>query len=360
MVQISIRDLTKRFGRQTVLDGVTLDIPAGELFFLLGPSGCGKTTLLRHIAGFVAPDRGRIFFDDQDVTRVPAHRRGLGMMFQNYALWPHLNVAQNVAFGLEERRRPRQEIEQRVTEALSMVRLENLGARRISELSGGQQQRVALARALVVQPRCLLLDEPLSNLDAQLRHEMRSEIRRLCKSLGLTVIYITHDRDEALSMADRVGIMDAGRLVQVGDPEHLYRNPANRMAAAFIGETNFIDGVVQGLSSREGHYGVKTSFGVLHARPNLPEWHPVHGDLVVLSVRPETLTFGHVLGAANHFPGHIVDTTYLGATVQYLVQVSEGPLIKISDTNPRQIRQPSIEGIRAMAAAADVVMLPAA
>ncbi|HYF36841.1 MAG TPA: ABC transporter ATP-binding protein [Prosthecobacter sp.] len=358
MVHISIRDLTKRFAKQTVLSGINLDIPAGELFFLLGPSGCGKTTLLRHLAGFYHPDQGKIFFDDQDVTRVPAHRRGLGMMFQSYALWPHLNVAENVAFGLEERRRPRNEIEQRVTEMLEMVKLNGYESRRITELSGGQQQRVALARALIIQPRCLLLDEPLSNLDAKLRHEMRAEIRRLCKTLGLTAIYVTHDRDEALSMADRIAILDGGRLVQVGTPEEVYRNPASRMAADFIGETNVIEGVVQGLSSREGFYGVRTPFGIMHGRPNSPDWYPTQGEVVALSIRPEALTFGHILGSANHFPGCIVETTYLGATVQYLVQVHDGPLIKVCETNPQHVRHPSSEGLRAMASAADVVLLP--
>ena len=182
MVSISIRQLTKRFGRSTVLHGVSVDIEEGELFFLLGPSGCGKTTLLRHIAGFYEPEEGQIFFDDKDVTKLPVHQRGTGMMFQSYALWPHMTVAQNVAFGLEERKRPAAEITQRVEEALEQVKLAGLGSRKIQQLSGGQQQRVALARALVIHPNCLLLDEPLSNLDAKLRIEMRAEIRRICKA----------------------------------------------------------------------------------------------------------------------------------------------------------------------------------
>jgi iron(III) transport system ATP-binding protein len=244
MVSISIRQLTKRFGSNTVLHGVNLDIQEGELFFLLGPSGCGKTTLLRHIAGFYMPDEGQIFFDEQDVSRQPVHERGTGMMFQSYALWPHLTVAENVAFGLEERKRPPAEIAQRVEQALDQVQLSGLGTRKIQQLSGGQQQRVALARALVIHPNCLLLDEPLSNLDAKLRIEMRSEIRRICKDFGLTGIYVTHDRDEALSMADRMAIMDQGHLVQVGTPEEVYCNPATPMVAGFIGETNFIEGVV--------------------------------------------------------------------------------------------------------------------
>jgi iron(III) transport system ATP-binding protein len=250
MVTITIQELTKRFSGSVVLSSVNLQIDAGELFFLLGPSGCGKTTLLRHIAGFYMPDDGKIWFDDEDVTRLPAHKRGTGMMFQSYALWPHLNVAQNVAFGLEERKRPRKEIEHRVSEALEQVKLDGLGSRKIQQLSGGQQQRVALARALVIRPKCLLLDEPLSNLDAKLRLEMRTEIRHIVKQHGLTAIYVTHDRDEALSMADRMAIMDAGKLIQVGAAPEIYLNPATRMVAEFIGETNFIEGRTLRESSR--------------------------------------------------------------------------------------------------------------
>jgi ABC-type Fe3+/spermidine/putrescine transport system ATPase subunit len=224
-------------------------------------------------------------------------------------------------------------------------------------LSGGQQQRVALARALVVQPRCLLLDEPLSNLDARLRHEMRAEIRRLCKSLGLTAIYVTHDRDEALSMADRVAIMDGGRLVQVGAPEEVYRHPGSAMVAEFLGDTNFIQGVAQGLSSREGYYAVQTHVGIMSARPNLADWNPAQGDPVILSVRPEAFSFGHILGASNSFTGHIIETTYLGASVQYLFQVYNGPVLKVSESNPQRIRQPSTEAVRVSVSAADAVMI---
>ena len=357
MVSISIRQLFKRFGKQTVLAGIDLDIAAGELFFLLGPSGCGKTTLLRHIAGFYTPNEGSIYFDDHDVTRLPAHKRGTGMMFQSYALWPHLNVAQNVAFGLEERKRPRKEIEHRVTEALHLVQLDGLGARKIQQLSGGQQQRVALARAMVIQPRALLLDEPLSNLDAKLRLEMRSEIRRLCKERGLTGIYVTHDRDEALSMADRLAIMDGGKLVQIGTPEEVYRFPATRMVAEFIGESNFIEGTAMRESSREGFYDVETVCGIVRGLPNAADWHPVPGQPVWVSIRPESLTFSHVLDSPNRFSGHIVGTTYLGATVNYELQLDGGPLIQVCETNPLGVRQPSMESLRAMVAPEDVLLI---
>ncbi|MBL9133087.1 MAG: ABC transporter ATP-binding protein [Verrucomicrobiaceae bacterium] len=357
MVTITIQELTKRFGGSTVLGGVSLQIDAGELFFLLGPSGCGKTTLLRHIAGFYEPDGGKIFFDEEDVTRIPAHRRGTGMMFQSYALWPHLNVAQNVAFGLEERKRPAKEIEHRVAEALEQVQLGSLGSRKIQQLSGGQQQRVALARALVIRPKCLLLDEPLSNLDAKLRHEMRAEIRRICKENGLTAIYVTHDRDEALSMADRMAIMEGGHLAQVGTPQDIYRHPASRMVAEFIGETNIVEGRVFRESSRQGFFDVETSFGMLRGRPNEVGWTPVNGQPVCLSIRPEAMTFHHIMDSPNRFPGQIIDTTYLGSTVQYQLQVQNGPLIKITEFNPFTVRPPSDEETRAMAAMHDVVII---
>jgi ABC-type Fe3+/spermidine/putrescine transport system ATPase subunit len=278
------------------------------------------------------------------------------MMFQSYALWPHLNVAQNVAFGLEERKRPRKEIEHRVAEALDQVKLGGLGSRKIQQLSGGQQQRVALARALVIRPKCLLLDEPLSNLDAKLRLEMRSEIRSICKQHGLTAIYVTHDRDEALSMADRMAIMESGKLAQVGTPAEVYRNPASRMVAEFIGETNFVEGRAMRESSWAGFFDVETSFGVLRGRTD-GSWQPAAGQPVVLSIRPEAMTFANLTDSPNRFPGHIVDTTYLGATVQYLIQVENGPLMKVCEINPQEIRPPSADECRAMAAMTDVVIL---
>src|SRR5271166_4942428 len=223
MATIRIENVSKRFGETVALAGVRLEIASGEICFLLGPSGCGKTTLLRAVAGFVEPDEGRIFIEDSEITRMPAHERGTAMMFQSYALWPHLTVEQNVAFGLEERKVARAEITRRVAEVLGIMRLAKHAGRRIHELSGGQQQRVALARALVVQPRCLLLDEPLSNLDSRLRVEMRGEIRRLCKEFGLTAIYVSHAQKEALASGDRVAVMYAGRIRKVGPPLGVYR-----------------------------------------------------------------------------------------------------------------------------------------
>lgn len=356
MVDIALHDLTKRFGTQTVLDRVSLEIAAGEFFFLLGPSGCGKTTLLRHLAGFLQPDAGRIAFGGEDVTRLPPHRRDTGMMFQSYALWPHLNVAENVAFGLEERRLPRAEVRTRVAEALDRVQLGNLGERRIGQLSGGQQQRVALARALVIRPRCLLLDEPLSNLDAKLRHEMRAEIRRIVKAFGLTAVHVTHDRDEALSMADRLAVMDAGRIAQVGTPEEVYRNPACRRVAEFIGATNLIPATA-GSGVNGGRQEVQTAFGRLLGRPGGTP--PAPGTPVLLSIRPEALVFEPAADAVNPLPARITDLTYLGATAQYEVQVPGGPKLQVCEMNPRVLRRPGETEVRLAVAPEDVLLLPA-
>jgi ABC-type Fe3+/spermidine/putrescine transport system ATPase subunit len=356
MVDIALHDLTKRFGTQTVLDRVSLKIAAGEFFFLLGPSGCGKTTLLRHLAGFLQPDSGRIAFGGEDVTRLPPHQRETGMMFQSYALWPHLSVAENVAFGLEERRLPRAEVRSRVAEALDRVQLGNLGARRIGQLSGGQQQRVALARALVIRPRCLLLDEPLSNLDAKLRHEMRAEIRRIVKEFGLTAVHVTHDRDEALSMADRLAVMDAGRIAQVGTPETVYRDPSCRMVADFIGSTNLVPATA-GAVVTESQQEVWTTFGRLLGRASGTA--PAPGTRVLLSIRPEALFFDPPSDAINRLSAHITDLTYLGATAQYEVQVTGGPKLQICEINPRVLRRPGETEVRLAVSPEDVVLLPA-
>ena len=242
MVGIGIRNITKRFGTAVAVDDVSLDIKKGELFFLLGPSGCGKTTILRMIAGFETPTSGEIFFDDRPIVDVPAHKRNTGLVFQNYALWPHMTVEQNVAYGLDERRIPKNEKADRVAEALKSVHMEDYGKRMSNQLSGGQQQRVALARALVIEPDVVLLDEPLSNLDARLRLQMRHEIRRIHDETGITMVYVTHDQKESLSMADNVAVMSMGHVEQLGPPRAIYRSPANRFVADFIGETNLIPG----------------------------------------------------------------------------------------------------------------------
>ncbi|WP_068629647.1 ABC transporter ATP-binding protein [Cephaloticoccus primus] len=374
MISIRIDKLTKRFGSVTALAGLDLEIAPGELFFLLGSSGCGKTTLLRSMAGFYTPEEGRIFFDSEDVTRLAPHKRNTGMMFQSYALWPHMTVAENVAFGLHERKVPKAEVAARVAEALRSVRMEDYAARRPQQLSGGQQQRVALARALVVRPRCLLLDEPLSNLDARLRLEMRAEIRRVCKAFSLTTVYVTHDQKEALSIADRMAILDGGRIRQVGTPREVYKRPSSRMVAGFIGETDFIEGTFLGLENgngREAIATVETPLGRFEGRLGAPDKPPKAGQAVTLSIRPEcwqlretpsqkagtTLANGsRDRHALNTVRGRIGGFVYLGEVAQYDLVVpsargaggaggagGEHPptTLKVFEKNPRLFVDPS-------------------
>lgn len=353
METISAGAVSKAFGQVIALDRVSLQIEAGELFFLLGPSGCGKSTLLRCIAGLETPDSGMIRFGGQDVTAVPPHLRGTAMVFQSYALWPHLTVAQNIAFGLEERRVPRPEVKRRVEEALELVQLQGFGLRSIDQMSGGQQQRVALARALVVKPKCLLLDEPLSNLDAQLRIEMRREIRRLVKDHGLTAIYVTHDQEEALAMADRIAILTAGRLAQVGPPEEIYRSPRSADVAAFIGETNLIAGHVSAVSGSAAT--VETAAGLLNGRVADPSWIPAVGAAVQVSIRPEAWRL-HQESGDNAASGRITERTYLGQRIQYWIETAAGPQ-QVVEMNPHRLHQPGEENIRLHVRQDDVVIL---
>ncbi|HWI14617.1 MAG TPA: ABC transporter ATP-binding protein, partial [Burkholderiales bacterium] len=243
-VSVQFENVALAYGATQVLRDITLAIEPGEFFALLGPSGSGKSTLLRVLAGFARSDAGRVLVDGRDISRIPPWERDIGMVFQNYALWPHMTVAQNVAFGLEERRLPRTEIDRKVAAALQLVGLAELGARRPSQLSGGQQQRVALARTIAIEPKVLLLDEPLSNLDAKLRVHMRSELLALQRKLGITTIFVTHDQEEALSIADRVAVLDQGVIQQIGTPMQLYDHPANRFIAQFVGTINLFDGEV--------------------------------------------------------------------------------------------------------------------
>jgi iron(III) transport system ATP-binding protein len=313
---IRIEQVTKRFGQTMALDRVSLEIAAGELFFLLGPSGCGKTTLLRAIAGFCPPDGGTIHFGDADVTTLSPQRRDTGMVFQNYALWPHMSVERNVEFGLSVRRIPRGERRKRVAEVLETVRLKGQYARRKpNQLSGGQQQRVALARAIVVRPRCLLLDEPLSNLDAKLRVEMRGEIRRICKESRITAVYVTHDQEEALSVADRMAVLFDGRLAQVGAPRELYRAPHTRDVADFLGESNFIEARPAG--AEKGVTRFETAVGEISAETAAPP----RSERVWLSIRPEAFTPAASTSTAqagqSRITGTVTGRTYLGNSVEY-------------------------------------------
>jgi iron(III) transport system ATP-binding protein len=354
MISIRIQKLTKRFGAVTALHDLDLLVEPGELFFLLGPSGCGKTTLLRCMAGFYIPEEGRIFFGDEDVTQLAPHKRNTGMMFQSYALWPHMTVAENVAFGLEERKVPRAEIRIKVGEALESVRMGEYAERRPNQLSGGQQQRVALARALVIRPRCLLLDEPLSNLDARLRLEMRSEIRRVCKEFKLTTVYVTHDQKEALSVSDRMAVLDAGHILQVGTPQQVYRRPSRRTVAEFIGETNFISGTLR--SSEQGRARISTPIGEFEGVFGDPAAAPAVGSTVTVSVRPECWTIGDARPAANFVAGRIGKSTYLGENAQYDF-VAGASTLKILELNPRFVDRSGAEEFFASVQPSDVVVL---
>jgi len=356
MISIRIEKLTKRFGDVVALRDLDLVVEQAELFFLLGPSGCGKTTLLRCLAGFYVPDEGRIFFGDEDVTRVAPHLRNTGMMFQSYALWPHMSVAENVAFGLEERKLPRAEIRAKVGEALESVHMGAFAERRPNQLSGGQQQRVALARALVIRPRCLLLDEPLSNLDARLRLEMRMEIRRICKEFRLTTVYVTHDQKEALSVSDRMAILEGGRILQVGTPRDVYRRPASRRVADFIGETNFIDGRL--LSASRERARVATAIGEFDGILGDPGSQPAAGAAVTVSVRPECWTISADRPGHNGVRGRIGKALYLGENAQYDF-VSGGTTLKILELNPRFVDRSGADEFYAGAQAEDVVVLTA-
>ncbi len=344
---VEIQHLVKSFGSgPPAVDGVSITVEPGDLFFLLGPSGCGKTTLLRMIAGFTEPTAGHIYFHTaegrRDITNLPPNKRNTGMVFQSYALWPHMTVAANVAFGLDIRKIPREQRDARVREALRLVQMESYLDRKPNQLSGGQQQRIALARALVIRPDVLLLDEPLSNLDAKLRNELRSEIRRICKASGITTVYVTHDQKEALSMADRVAIMRRGTVEQLGAPADLYRRPHSAFVAEFLGETNFIPGTIE-TSSPEGQTRVRTPFGTLiaaHAPANISPGAPL-----LASLRPECLRLGPIAGnASSTLSGTVAESAYLGETAQVIVELApvspaatrpEPLRLKVAVMNPR-------------------------
>ena len=323
MVPLKLDRLTKQFvtprGTIVAVDDVSLTVAAGELFFLLGPSGCGKTTLLRMLAGFVEPTVGKVFFADRDVTYTPPERRDAAMVFQNYALWPHMTVAKNVAFGLEVRRKRGSEKHQIVRDMLETVRIAEKAPAKPMELSGGQQQRVALARALVVRPQCLLLDEPLSNLDAALRAAMRWEIRRVVKSTGTTAVYVTHDQAEALAIADRIALMREGRIVQVGTGRELYETPASRFVAAFLGEANFLDATVVG--PEQPYWRLQTPAGAILAR-SAGRLRP--DQEVCCCIRPECVHLGPGREAENSFAGRLTEWVHLGESARFRVELAGG------------------------------------
>jgi putative spermidine/putrescine transport system ATP-binding protein len=314
MTQVRLDRITKHFGNTAAVEALSLTVEPGEFVVLLGPSGCGKTTTLRMIAGFVEASAGTIFLGRRDITREPPHRRNIGFVFQNYALFPHLNVRENVAFGLRRRNVRAAELERRVDRAIELVKLDGLGDRMPRQLSGGQQQRVALARALVIEPDVLLLDEPLSNLDARLRHDVRGELRRLQKLSALTTIMVTHDQDEAMSVGDRLAVMNAGRVQQVGTAQSLYRQPANRFVASFIGRGNFIAG--RPAADRKSFI---TRSGLTIACDR------VQADDDTLLVRPEDVSVerGQVSGT-NCFAATIEAATFLGASFELDLRLAGG------------------------------------
>ena len=364
MVDVKFDSVTKILGQVRAVDNLTLEIKPRELFFLLGPSGCGKTTALRLVAGFYTPDEGRILFDGQDKSRVPPHKRNTGMVFQNYALWPHMNVQKNVAYGLNIRKVSDSEKQKRVRRALEIVRMEHYAERLPNQLSGGEQQRVALARALVIEPDVVLLDEPLSNLDAHLRTEMRAEIAQIHTQIQRTMIYVTHDQTEALSMADRVAVMRSGQVVQVGPPRMLYARPESSFVAKFIGGTNLLAGKLEEAGKP---LVVKTQVGMLRAT-NSPA-SLSRGDSVLCSVRPESLQLVNTGSPAkttqsatgnqpNQLVGEVQSITYLGSNEQYTLRLADGSLVQAVEYNPHTRKAEVGNQVTLQFQPQDVVVLP--
>ena len=335
---IELRQLTKRYGKETVVDGVSTTIAAGEFFSLLGPSGSGKTTTLMMVAGFTDIDGGQILIDGADIAHVPPQRRGFGMVFQNYAIFPHLSVAENVAFPLRARKMPSDQIVSRVGQALDLVKLERYADRYSRELSGGQQQRVAIARAIVFQPSVVLMDEPLGALDKNLRFQMQVEIKEIQQRLGMTVIYVTHDQEEAMNMSDRIAIMNNGCIEQVGRPDEIYENPTSNFIARFLGEANLIPGTVEAIDA--GIAALRTAGGLLlraRAQTSLRVGTAAH-----LFVRPERIgiSAGHPAPAVSHASanvasGRLMQTSFLGNILRHAVEIEPRIAVTVDVQNSR-------------------------
>ncbi|HOD80594.1 MAG TPA: ABC transporter ATP-binding protein [Phycisphaerae bacterium] len=366
MTDIRLDNITKVYASAGSLvravDEVSLSIASGEFFFLLGPSGCGKTTLLRIIAGLIEPDTGRVLLGQHDVTELSVEKRKTAMVFQSYALWPHMTVRQNVEFGPKMQGRDRIRRREIAQANLVRVQMEDYGSRKPNQLSGGQQQRVAVARALAAEGECLLLDEPLSNLDARLRLHMRGELRRLVKETGVTAVYVTHDQKEALSMADRVAVMNEGRIVQVGPPEEIYNRPANRFVADFLGEANFVSGKVVGLSD-SGLVKVETPVGTLLADPTAAVVQAGRGSAVTCCMRPERV---QVLAAGGPTPDReksnvlaakVDSSTYLGEMRQYVLKLGSSTHWKALMLAGHLGSLPSGQDVRLAVHSADVSLL---
>jgi spermidine/putrescine ABC transporter ATP-binding subunit len=333
-MNIQLKNIVKRFGTLEAVSHVSLEIRDSELFTLLGPSGCGKTTILRLIGGFHSPDEGEVYFGERAVSGIPPYERNIGMVFQNYALWPHMTVFDNIAYGLKLKKFSRDDISSKVLHALKLVNLAGLEKRYPGQLSGGQQQRVALARALVLNPDVLLLDEPLSNLDAKIRLQVRAEIRKLQKDLGITTIYVTHDQEEALTLSDRIAVVDHGKLQQIGSPRDLYAKPENPFVADFIGINNLIAGEVREVQERDRTMKVQTDVGSMVCTL---EWPFKPGDRCMVSVRPETASVGRTAGGqggVNVLPGTVNFASYIGNTIRYDVEIQNGKIFKVDIQNP--------------------------
>jgi ABC-type Fe3+/spermidine/putrescine transport system ATPase subunit len=331
---IHLKNIVKRFGTLEAVSNVSLEIKDGELFTLLGPSGCGKTTILRLIGGFYKPDDGEVWFGDREVSSVPPYQRNIGMVFQNYALWPHMSIGDNVAYGLRIKKTRRKEIQERVNRVFSTVNLTGLEKRYPGQLSGGQQQRVALARALVLNPDVLLLDEPLSNLDAKIRQQVRAEIRKLQKELAITSIYVTHDQEEALTISDRIAVLDRGKILQIGAPRDLYESPENPFVADFIGINNLIPGKVEEADERSGRITVQTTFGSIRC---LYDGRLRPGDLCKISVRPEKASIcgpGDGQDGMNLINGKVSFASYIGNAIRYDIELDGGTIFKVDVQNP--------------------------
>ncbi len=338
---LRIDAVVKKFGGFRAVDGLSLDIRAGEFFALLGPSGCGKTTLLRMLAGFETPDAGRILLDGKDIAQVLPHQRPINMMFQNYALFPHLTVRDNIAFGLKRAGMPPSEINTRVAEMVTLVKLEGLEQRKPDQLSGGQKQRVALARSLARRPKVLLLDEPLAALDKKLRESTQLELMELQRRLGMTFIIVTHDQEEAMTVASRIGVMDAGRLEQVASPRELYEAPSSRWIAEFVGDVNMFEGQVGWREAGRLAISTRDAGTIMVAEPR----QPITKTIIAVAIRPEKLKLSRrgpasdgVNGSAiNRLEGIVTDVSYLGGITTYKVKLDTGAVVRSSMANTARI-----------------------
>jgi putrescine transport system ATP-binding protein len=341
---IRFENVTKRFGESTAVDHLSLDIFEGEFFCLLGPSGCGKTTLMRMLAGFETPTEGTITLGSQNLAGVPPYRRPVNMMFQSYALFPHMSVEKNIAFGLKQDGMPKDQIADRVGEMLRLVQLEKLARRYPSQLSGGQRQRVALARALAKKPKVLLLDEPLGALDKKLREETQFELMDIQHDLHMTFVVVTHDQEEAMTMADRIAVMDHGRIVQVATPGEIYEQPKTRFIAEFVGDVNIIEGHVQG--QENGLWRVKTSSAAVPLTIDDPDEVLHSGQAVAIAVRPEKMVIQRDPpgpGAINVLTGEVWDIGYLGDWTVYRVKLATGEILRVTRANASRFVENPIE-----------------